>query len=266
MELYKIKQLNAYTWVIAEDLDVMVDTMYLVVGSRKAALIDTGAGIGDLRGLVESLTELPVMVLTTHLHTDHAGGNPLFEEIYVSEADAFLMPESMSLDYRMNFLRGSLWNNPEKLAEIDRGINRITEFDFQPLNDGDVFDLGGVTLRTIAFPGHTPGSVMFYDEGSGILFSGDSINTTPWLFLPYSTPIRLYLQKLEELKPQILRAGQIYCGHSMEALGAKTVPDLEQACRELMDGAQGKPVHTVAGDAWKYRSGCVQVFYQPDQI
>ena len=81
MELYKIKQLNAYTWVIAEDLDVMVDTMYLVVGSRKAALIDTGAGIGDLRGLVESLTELPVMVLTTHLHTDHAGGNPLFEEI-----------------------------------------------------------------------------------------------------------------------------------------------------------------------------------------
>ena len=203
MELYRIKQLNDHTWVIAEDLDVMVDAMYLVTGSRKAALIDTGAGIGDLRGLVERITPLPVMVLTTHLHTDHAGGNPLFDEIYVNPADEFLMPESMGLEWRMNFLRGSLQNNPEKLAEIEKGINRITRFDFFPLADGDVFDLGGVTLRAIAFPGHTPGSMMFYDEGARVLFAGDSINTTPWLFLPYSAPVRRYLDKLEELRPQI---------------------------------------------------------------
>jgi glyoxylase-like metal-dependent hydrolase (beta-lactamase superfamily II) len=53
----------------------------LVIGREKAALIDTGCGIGSLRPAVEAVTDKPVIVINTHTHPDHLGGNREFEEI-----------------------------------------------------------------------------------------------------------------------------------------------------------------------------------------
>ena len=191
--------------------------------------------------------------------------NPLFDEIYVNERDAFLMPESMGLDFRMRYVRACVTDNPDKLNQIEKGINRVTSFDYQSIDDGDIIDLGGITLRTIAFPGHTPGSLMFYDESSRILFSGDSVNPSPWLFLEYSVPLHEYLDKLRQLKPLLAEAGRIYCGHGVDALEDEVVPDLEECCLEILGGAAGKPTRTVGGDACKYRHGCVTVFYNPEK-
>ena len=55
---------------------------YLVVGNKKALLFDTGIGVGKMRAVVESLTKLPVIVLNSHTHFDHVGGNAEFSEIY----------------------------------------------------------------------------------------------------------------------------------------------------------------------------------------
>jgi glyoxylase-like metal-dependent hydrolase (beta-lactamase superfamily II) len=54
---------------------------YLVQGEERAALVDTGNGISDIKGLVEELTDLPVMVVNTHAHGDHIGMNHVFEEV-----------------------------------------------------------------------------------------------------------------------------------------------------------------------------------------
>jgi glyoxylase-like metal-dependent hydrolase (beta-lactamase superfamily II) len=53
----------------------------LVIGQHKAALIDTGCGIGNLRQAVEAVTDKPVMVINTHTHADHLGSNRHFDEI-----------------------------------------------------------------------------------------------------------------------------------------------------------------------------------------
>jgi glyoxylase-like metal-dependent hydrolase (beta-lactamase superfamily II) len=53
----------------------------LVIGHDKAALIDTGCGIGNLRRAVEDVTDKPVVVINTHTHPDHIGSNCQFEEI-----------------------------------------------------------------------------------------------------------------------------------------------------------------------------------------
>jgi glyoxylase-like metal-dependent hydrolase (beta-lactamase superfamily II) len=61
---------------------------FLVVGADRAALIDTGMGVGDIRAVVESLTSLPVVVINSHAHWDHIGGNASFDEVWIHEAEA----------------------------------------------------------------------------------------------------------------------------------------------------------------------------------
>ena len=47
---------------------------YLVEGTQKAALLDTGSGIGRMKPLIDSLTDKPLLILLTHGHVDHAMG------------------------------------------------------------------------------------------------------------------------------------------------------------------------------------------------
>lgn len=61
--------------------------VYLVQGTNGAVLLDTGFGIGDLRGFVESLITTPYHVWLSHGHLDHAGGSAQFEEVFLSPAD-----------------------------------------------------------------------------------------------------------------------------------------------------------------------------------
>lgn len=66
------------------------ELMYLVEGTEKAVLIDTGSGIGSLKARVEQLTDKPVIVLVTHGHVDHAMGAAEFENVYMSHEDDYI--------------------------------------------------------------------------------------------------------------------------------------------------------------------------------
>jgi len=50
------------------------ELMYLIEGNSKAALVDTGIGVGNIKEYVESLTNQPIIVLLTHAHIDHSAG------------------------------------------------------------------------------------------------------------------------------------------------------------------------------------------------
>src|SRR5215813_13151175 len=52
---------------------------YLIVGTKQAALFDTGMGISDIQKVTAELTELPIVVLNSHTHNDHVGGNWQFK-------------------------------------------------------------------------------------------------------------------------------------------------------------------------------------------
>ncbi len=55
---------------------------YLIVGGKQALLFDTGMGISDVKKVVTELTKLPIIVLNSHTHDDHVGGNWQFATIY----------------------------------------------------------------------------------------------------------------------------------------------------------------------------------------
>jgi len=81
-----------------------------------------------------------------------------------------------------------------------------------PLEEGQVFDLGGITLRAIATPGHTKGGMSFLYEEENWLYVGDAANPALWLFdedaADRETLIRTY-NKILAMRPD-----RIYGGHS----------------------------------------------------
>lgn len=167
---------------------------YLIVGSEKALLIDTGYGIGDLRSYVESLTDKPLAVYITHGHVDHAAGAGQFDEVHISEYDLGLLERQCSLEFRKKI--------------ISHGMPDLDDSDFLPartepylgISDKELIDLGGVHVLMIHVPGHTRGTfVPLVLEDRAVIF-GDASGVGTLINLEHSTSVTEYLKSLKYLK------------------------------------------------------------------
>ena len=148
----------------------------LVVGDERAVLIDTGMGVGDIRHLVEGLTDRPVTVVNSHAHWDHIGGNRLFagdSDILIHEAEAAELERVVGNDE----LRG--WFTPEHLlGPLPTGFDHeALAFPATPatrtLRGGEMLALGERMLEVLHAPGHSPGGIVLLDRANGVLFSTD---------------------------------------------------------------------------------------------
>ena len=100
---YTVKEMKPGVWRVEE---FNLGTVYVVRGSKRGLLIDTGTGVGDLKGLVEELLDTPYDVVLTHGHGDHAGGTHQFRTFYVHKKDV-RMALSSNLESRIQKARGS---------------------------------------------------------------------------------------------------------------------------------------------------------------
>lgn len=174
--------------------------VYLVEGRDRAVLLDTGFGFGDLRGHVEGLTRLPVSVVLTHGHVDHAGGTGQWQdqEVYLNERDWDLVSWHSTLARRISDVREGPGGMPEG----------VTEADFVPdhtgpwanVDEGDVFDLGGVRVEFVAVPGHTHGSLVPLVGADRVAIFGDACGEHTLCHFAESLPIRGYRESLLHLR------------------------------------------------------------------
>ena len=182
---------------------------YLVLGTERALLFDSGMGIAPISEVVAELTELPVTVLNSHSHLDHVGGNSEFERIvgmdthYTRERARGLPNERVRGEVASEALCASL---PGGLTQ-DTYVTRpwtITEV----ARDGHRIDLGGRVLEILHTPGHTPDAIMLFDPEAGYLWTGDSFYEGPiWLFAP-ETDLDAYeasMNRIAELVPDLTR-------------------------------------------------------------
>ena len=179
---------------------------YLITGSNRALLFDTGMGISDIKKVTAELTKLPVVVLNSHTHDDHVGGNWQFDTIY-----------GVDTAFTQSNARGSRDDAQSEVApgeicgDLPKGFNpkdystrpwKITAY----VHDGERIDLGGRAIEIIATPGHTPDAVSLIDRANGLLFTGDTYYPAPiWLFRP-ETDLDAYaasIRRLAVLAPEV---------------------------------------------------------------
>ena len=184
--------------------DIAETHFYLVTGSKAAVLLDTGVGCGDLRSLIERLTSLPLTVLITHGHVDHAMGAGQFEDVRISPLDRKIYAEHCSPDFRLNYIHGESNGrpgNPETSFVTGEMLQPPKPFlQFLPLAPGDTFDLGGITVEICEGQGHTPGCLTALLPELRMLLTGDACNPFTFLFDQSCSSVVDYREMLLRLK------------------------------------------------------------------
>ncbi len=174
-----IYQISAPVGEIEPRFNAPTVNVYLVIGRQRAALIDSGLGVGDLRAEISVITSLPCIVLNTHAHWDHVGGNAHFDETAIHELEAQSVvqePDMAGIRKVMESPRARAALPPSfDPAEYRIRVNPPTRI----LHDGDLVDLGDHSLEVLHIPGHSPGHVAYLDADNGLLFTGDTACLSP---------------------------------------------------------------------------------------
>ncbi len=203
---------------------------YLIAGTERAVLFDTGLGIGNIAELVSTLTDLEVGVVNSHSHFDHVGGNHQFEGVAVLDSD-FARARSAGLPHdEVAFAVADGWIAAPTPPGFDPARYRIEPFTIsRALQDGEMIDLGGRTLEVIATPGHSPDSICLLDRGNRLLFTGDTFYLAPlYAHLPESN-VEHYADTAARLAPIASLVDHLLPGHNVTRIDARYLERLAAA-------------------------------------
>lgn len=213
------------------------EQMYLIIGKEKAALIDTGCGVGDLRQEADKLTDKPVTVLLTHGHVDHAFGANGFPVIYMSDKDNEIF-KSHSLEENSRLFFSANPDFSEEWFEHKAPVPVLK--DFKNLEDGDEFDLGGIHIDVYECPGHTQGSMCFLLREWKILITGDACNPATFLFFPETCTVLEYRDNLTVLEKRTQgKYDRILFSHGTGESTADIISNVIDVCNDILDGNFG---------------------------
>ena len=98
------------------------------------------------------------------------------------------------------------------------------------INDGEIFDLGTRCLEAIATPGHSEGSMSFFDSLSGILFSGDLVFKGGYLDIQYTdSSINEYITSLRKLEGRINDIKLVFPSHNVAPIPVDYISKIHNA-------------------------------------
>lgn len=248
------------------------ELMYLVEGSERAVLIDTGSGFGSLKACVDSLTDKPLTALCTHGHTDHALGSWEFEDVRISPLDARAYAVHSLWDFRAG--SGAMWPDFHKLSP-EQIIPAIPFDRMKALCEGEIFDLGGISVEVFSCPGHTAGSLAMLIPEERMLLLGDACNYMVFLFDELSLPVSEYKRSLQRLLSLVQgRYDTVLLSHG-DGFG---VPDMIERVIEVCDdilcgrsdeayfnflGTEAMMAHAVGPDRSRIDGGVGNIVYSP---
>lgn len=234
-EWFSVSQIAPETYAISEWGHWEKVHSFLLIGQEKAALIDTGLGIANIKEITDQLTQLPVSVLTTHVHTDHIGSHAAFEDIYVHEADGDWLSHGIE-GRTLNQIRVDLTRDLTSDLPANFDSEKFVPFEGEAsgyLRDGQLFDLGSRQLKILHTPGHSPGHIAIWDSQTQFLFTGDLLysETPVYAFYPSTSPGDL-VNSWEKIS-RLANVSEVYGSHNQLGLEAAILKDVAQAVDDL---------------------------------
>lgn len=239
-DFFTSKKISDRLYLIYEAYcDTQSLTIGLVVGDRMAAVIDSGLGaVQGLRAAAEKLTDKPLICIATHGHPDHAGGAVQFDKAYLDQRDEPELAWGLTKERRLGDLRDFSDQDDEVCAYAEEHYVDCTGAKFEPLKDGDVFDLGGVRLEILEVPGHTQGSVAVINREEQYIFTGDAVSETLMVTgyqrscMEESYGALKRLVEIGESMPDL----KLYAAHYPQPIPLQMAIDLRDACAEILAG------------------------------
>lgn len=280
---HEVTEIAPRTWCLSE---FRLVNAFLIEGEERAALVDTGCGIGDLAREVRELTDKPLIILLTHTHFDHDGGIYEFPgvTVYVNPLDGERIAEDRvsmvkymgTEDYnemRRGYIRS---RGPIRCPDLDQAelLKLVPDhptndgYSWLPVRDGNEIDLGGRVLKAIHTPGHTDGSTCFLDAENRILFSGDCANISIILTRQPGNDMKLVKicnSTMTKLWKQEASFDRLAVGHDAVTLDKQIVRDYRDLSAGLLDGTITGSYEEVGfrkGDV--ARLGMAELWYQCD--
>lgn len=227
---FTIDSIDRDTCIISEYRHWEETHCYLLSGTDRSLLIDTGLGICNIYDEVIKLTRRPVAAVATHIHWDHVGGHKYFPEFYAHREELDWLSGKFPLS------RETVQSMVIDRCDLPEGFDVSSYAMFQGtparvLQDGDVIDLGGRTVQVLHTPGHSPGHMCFWEEERGYLFTGDLVyKDTLFAYYPSTDP-EAYLASLEKISA--LPVKRVFPAHHSLEIGPEIIVRMRDAFRDL---------------------------------
>lgn len=234
---HEVYEVEPGVFAIVEPRQFQEAISFLIVGTTRALLFDSGIGLVPLRPVVEALTSLPVSVLNSHSHFDHVGANYEFTDILA-------LDHPFTREHERGTPHGDIANEvavdafcgrPPALADTATFRSRSWRVT-RRVSAGDSVALGGRVLEIVAAPGHTPDAIVLLDRANGLLFTGDTYyDSELWFFSP-ETDLNAYEQSMTRLAAMAPSLTRLLPAHNTVSAPPSRLPAVAEAVRTLRRG------------------------------
>lgn len=226
---------------------------YLVVGSKYALLWDSGMGISRILPVVEYLTERPVIVLNSHTHADHIGGNFEFKEVWALQTE---FTQQNTKGYSDPDMKN--WVSPDRICGDLPSDFMPATYAIRPfrtsryVKDGEIIDLGERKLEVLHTPGHTPDSLCLLDRENRLLFTGDTFYAGPLYLYSPEADFDAFVKTINRLAGLRNSVDVLLTGHNEPISSVSSLTMLQTALEQIQRGEM-KPME---------KDGLNQYFFQ----
>ena len=232
---FTVDKADRDTYIVSEYRHWEETHCYLLNGTERSLLIDTGLGICNISEVIKQLTGNPVIAIATHIHWDHIGGHKYYSDFYAHEAE-------------LEWLNGGFPLPLEKIKAyvVDRcnlpdgyDVNTYEIFQGTPakvLYGGETIDIGGRSIEVLHTPGHAPGHMCFWERERGSLYTGDLVYKGPLTAWFPSTDPCAYLQSLEKVAG--LPVKRVFPAHHSLNIQPELISRMQDAFRQLQTNGQ----------------------------
>ncbi len=211
---------------------------YLIVGTNKSFLFDTGLGIGDIKKVVSEITPVEPFVINSHTHYDHIGGNYQFREIYGMDTEFTQLNSKGIPNEEVKEFVSNDWIHRKTPRDFVAQQYQIKPYELTKiLKDHDRIDLGDRILEIIFIPGHTPDSLCLMDRKNRLLFTGDTFYPAPlYAHFPESN-FKQYAETAQLLHKLQSEVDYVVPSHNETLLPSSYLEKLDQAFQAIENGS-----------------------------